>query len=350
ATGDEGVLDEEVPFLDGAPLAEGEHERYAEYRPGSITGTLLEHGLRALDRASRTGPRGLPLIGTGDWNDGFDRVGAGGRGESVWLAWFLVATLRSFTPLCRLRGLHERADELETRADAFVAAIEERAWDWDRYIRAFYDDGTPLGARGQPECEIDVIAQAWSVLSGAADPARARLSMATAEEHLVDDEHGIVKLFTPPFTGRGADPGYIRAYPQGIRENGGQYTHGAVWAAWAFAEPGVARPAHRLSRSPPPMRPAQTREACRVYRVEPYVVAADGGGHPPHVGRGGWSWYTGSAAWLYRFAVEGLLGIRRRGTALAIAPLLPPSWPGFSLRYRYGSSRYDVEVIATGDA
>lgn len=350
ATGDEGVLDEEVPFLDGAPLAEGEHERYAEYRPGSIAGTLLEHGLRALDHASRTGPRGLPLIGTGDWNDGFDRVGAGGRGESVWLAWFLVATLRRFAPLCRLRDLHERADELEARADAFVAAIEERAWDWDRYIRAFYDDGTPLGARGQPECEIDVIAQAWSVLSGAADPARARLSMATAEEHLVDDEHGIVRLFTPPFTGRGADPGYIRAYPQGIRENGGQYTHGAVWAAWAFAELGDAERAHRLFRYLAPMRHAQTREACRVYRVEPYVVAADVGGHPPHVGRGGWSWYTGSAAWLYRFAVEGLLGIRRRGAALAIAPLLPPSWPGFTLRYRYGSSRYDVEVIATADA
>ncbi|HEX7039652.1 MAG TPA: glucoamylase family protein [Trueperaceae bacterium] len=350
ATGDEGVLDEEAPFLEGAPLADDEHERYAEYAPGRLSATLLEHGLRALDRASRTGPRGLPLIGTGDWNDGFDRVGAGGRGESVWLAWFLVAALRRFAPLCRLRDLHARADELEARADAFVTAIEERAWDWDRYIRAFYDDGSPLGARGQPECEIDVIAQAWSVLSGAAEPARARLSMATADERLVDDEHALVRLFTPPFTGRGADPGYIAAYPPGIRENGGQYTHGAVWAAWAFAELGDADRAHDLFRYLSPMRRAVTREDCALYRVEPYVVAADIGGHPPHVGRGGWTWYTGSAAWLWRFAVEGLLGVRRRADKLLIRPLMPRSWPGFTLRYRYGSSVYEVEVRAADDA
>lgn len=349
ATGDEGVLDEEVPFLEGAPLAEGEHERYAEYQTGGLTATLLEHGLRALDRACRTGPRGLPLIGTGDWNDGFDRVGEGGRGESVWLAWFLVATLRRFAPLCRLRGLHERADELEARAAAFAAAVEERAWDWDRYIRAFYDDGSPLGARGQPECEIDVIAQAWASLSGAADPSRARLAMDTAEERLVDHEHRIVRLFTPPFTGQGADPGYIAAYPMGIRENGGQYTHGAVWAAWAFAELGDAERAHRLFQYLSPMRHAATSEECRRYRVEPYVVAADIGGHPPHEGRGGWTWYTGSAAWLWRFAVEGILGLRRRGDALVVSPRLPRSWPGFSLRYRYGASVYEVEVTASDE-
>ncbi len=346
ATGDEGVLDEEVPFLEGAPLAEDEHERYADYPSGGLKATLLEHGLRALDRASRTGPRGLPLMGTGDWNDGFDRVGAGGRGESVWLAWFLVAALRRFAPLCRLRGLHARADELEARAETFVTAVEERAWDWDRYIRAFYDDGSPLGARGQPECEIDVIAQAWSVLSGAAQPARARLSMETADARLVDDEHALVRLFAPPFTGHGADPGYIAAYPPGIRENGGQYTHGAVWAAWAFAELGDAERAHELFRYLSPMRRARTREECSVYRVEPYVVAADIGGYPPHVGRGGWTWYTGSAAWLYRLAVEGLLGVRRRGDRLVVAPRLPASWPGFELRYRYGESVYRVEVHA----
>ncbi len=349
ALGDEGVLDEEVPFLEGAQLAPGEHERYAEFTTSGLTATLLEHGLRALDHASGTGPRGLPLIGTGDWNDGFDRVGADGRGESVWLAWFLVATLRRFAPLCRLRGLDARADELEARAQAFVMAIEEHAWDGDRYIRAFYDDGTPLGARGQPECDIDVIAQAWSVLSGAGDIDRAHLSMATAEEHLVDVEQGIVRLFTPPFTGRGADPGYIRAYPMGIRENGGQYTHGAVWAAWAFAELGDAETAHRLFRYLSPMRHAQTREAASVYRVEPYVVAADIGGHPPHVGRGGWSWYTGSAAWLYRFAVEGLLGVRRRANALTIAPRLPNSWPGYRFSYRFHSSRYEVQVILSDE-
>jgi cyclic beta-1,2-glucan synthetase len=344
ATGDAAVLDEPCAFLTGAELEPGEHERYDRYATGEATATLYEHAWRALDRASTEGPNGLPLIGGGDWNDGMNRVGLGGRGESVWLAWFLIDTLRRFAPVCEARGDAVRAERYLDRADGYRRAVEAHGWDGAWYLRASYDDGTPIGSHRSDEARIDAIAQAWAVLSGAADPERARTAMASAYERLVRSDEGLVLLLAPPFDAGEKDPGYIKGYLPGVRENGGQYTHGAVWLAWAFARLGDGERAHALFDLLNPVRHAGTRAAAERYRVEPYAVAADVYGVPPHVGRGGWSWYTGSAGWLYRLGLDALLGIRRHGDELEIAPCIPPTWPGFEVDYRVGAATYRIEV------
>lgn len=345
ATGDDGVLDESCAFLTGAELGPGEHERYDRYAASEATAPLYEHACRALDRATTEGPHGLPLIGGGDWNDGMNRVGLGGRGESVWLAWFLIDTLRRFAPVCEERGDAPRAARYLERADAYRLAVEDHGWDGGWYLRASYDDGTPIGSSRSDEARIDAIAQAWAVLSGAADPARARTAMEAAYERLVRSDEGLVLLLTPPFDAGEKDPGYIKGYLPGVRENGGQYTHGAVWLAWAFARLGDGERAHALFDLLNPVRHADTREAAERYVVEPYAVAADVYGVPPHVGRGGWSWYTGSAGWLYRLGLDALLGIRRHGDELEIAPCIPPTWPGFEVDYRVGDAVYRIEVV-----
>ena len=325
------------------------HESYDRFPVGERKGTLFEHCLKALERASTSGRHGLPLIGSGDWNDGMSRVGIGGEGESVWLAFFLSTTLRSFAALCEERGEPKLAERLRARAAAYQGAVEAEAWDGAWYLRAFYDDGTPLGSHVSDEAKIDVIAQAWSVLSGHADAARSERAMRSAEEHLVKDEQSLILLLTPPFDKGRMDPGYIKGYPPGVRENGGQYTHGAIWFAWATATLGDGERAMQLFRMLNPAERTQEQRAAAHYRVEPYVVAADVYGWPPHVGRGGWTWYTGSAGWLYRLGVERLLGLTRRGGGLDIAPVLPPSWPGFSVTYTHGSSRYLIEVERASD-
>ncbi|HXH62839.1 MAG TPA: protein ndvB, partial [Gemmatimonadales bacterium] len=343
-TGDQASLDVAVPFLDGAPLATGQLESYFEPRISAQQGTLFEHCARALDRSLAVGVHGLPLMGTGDWNDGMNRVGVGGKGESVWLAWFLHAVLASWAPIAEARGERARAAAWTGHAAALVDAIDRAAWDGDWYRRAYFDDGTPLGAKGSYACAIDSIAQSWSVISGGADPGRAQRALASLDERLVRREDRLILLLTPPFDHTTLDPGYIKGYLPGVRENGGQYTHAATWAVIAFAMLGDGARAAELLGLLNPISHAATPSAMRRYAVEPYVVAGDVYSEAPHVGRGGWTWYTGSSAWLYRAGIEWLLGFRLRGARLALAPCIPPEWKGFTMVYRHHSTRYEIVV------
>jgi cyclic beta-1,2-glucan synthetase len=344
ATGDEAVLDEQIPFLRGAALEPDEEERYGQFMVTSELYSLYEHCRRAIERGTTAGPHGLPLMGNGDWNDGMNRVGIHGRGESVWLGWFLHATLTRFAALCERRDDEVLAFTLRDRAAILAEHLEERAWDGGWYLRAFYDDGTPLGSSQNAECQIDSIAQSWAVLSGAGDPTRAAQAMRAVRERLVRPEEGLLLLFTPPFDQTPHDPGYIKGYLPGIRENGGQYTHAALWSVWAFAELGDGDYAQTLFRMLSPIHHAASAAESERYKVEPYVVAADVYGVPPHTGRGGWTWYTGSAGWMYRLGLEGILGVQRTGNRLRLAPHVPAAWPGFSVTYRYGRSTYRLHV------
>jgi cyclic beta-1,2-glucan synthetase len=344
-TGDEEILDEEIPFLTGEPLAEGEHERYFVPEVSGQAGSLYEHCARALDVSLGLGPHELPLIGTGDWNDGMNRVGEGGRGESVWLAWFLLLTLDGFAGLAARRGDARRVERWRAFTDQVRAALEENGWDGDWYRRAYFDDGTPLGSATNEECRIDSIAQSWAVLSGVAPRDRAAHAMKAVEQYLVRRGDGLVLLFTPPFDRTPLDPGYIKGYVPGIRENGGQYTHAAIWSVIAFAELGDGDKAAELFSILNPINHASTRAGIHRYKVEPYVAVADVYAEPPHVGRGGWTWYTGSAGWMYRAGVEWILGFRLRGSNLHFDPCIPRNWSGFEVSFRYHSSRYEIEVV-----
>jgi cyclic beta-1,2-glucan synthetase len=343
-TGDASILTEGVPFRRGDPLETGEMERYGHYEATAEEYSLYEHCRRALERGMTAGPHGLPLMGGGDWNDGMNRVGVEGRGESVWLGWFLYATLAHFASMCERMGDGEQAATYRRRARDLLRALEEGGWDGGWYRRAYYDDGMPLGSSTNRECQIDSIAQSWAVLSGAADPERAVRAMEAVYDRLVRPDDRLVLLFTPPFDETPRDPGYIKGYPPGIRENGGQYTHAALWAAWALAELGQGDRAGTLSRLLNPIYHADTPEKVMRYRVEPYVVAADVYSMPPHVGRGGWTWYTGSAGWMYRLGLEATLGIRRVGGVLQIDPCVPADWPGYELTYRAGGTTYRIRV------
>ncbi|HHW14171.1 MAG TPA: glycosyl transferase family 36, partial [Firmicutes bacterium] len=343
-TGDETIWDEVVPFLEGEPLADGEDERYGPTRVSAETGSLYEHCVRAVDHALRFGPHGLPLIGTGDWNDGLNHVGREGRGESVWLGWFLYAVLQAFAPVCRARGDSARAETYEQAAAALGAALDRHGWDGQWYRRAYTDQGTPLGSLQNEECQIDCIAQAWAAISGAAPPARVRAALASVHHRLLDREEGLLRLLTPAFAHTEPSPGYIQAYPRGVRENGGQYTHGAVWMIIAWAKLGEGNRAYELLRLLNPIYHAQTQGEALRYRVEPYVVAADVYSAPPYAGRGGWTWYTGAAGWFYQAALEWVLGVQRRGARLYLKPCLPELWREYSVSYAYGRSRYEILV------
>lgn len=343
-TGDRAALDEAIPFLDGAVLPPGELE--SVFTPGVAAerGTLFEHCARALDQSLRVGAHGLPLMGTGDWNDGMNRVGAEGKGESVWLAWFLHSNLTAWVPIAAARGEAKRAETWASHARALGEAVERDAWDGRWYRRAYFDDGTPLGTAGSEACAIDAIAQSWSVMSGAADSDRARRAMASVDEHLVRTDDRVVLLLTPPFDQTALEPGYIKGYVPGVRENGGQYTHAAAWTVIAFAALGDGDKAAALLAMLNPITHTATPQGVQRYRGEPYVVAGDVYSEAPHAGRGGWSWYTGAAGWLYRAGIEWLLGIRVRGTRLVIDPCIPSDWPGFTATVSYRSARYDIEV------
>jgi cyclic beta-1,2-glucan synthetase len=343
-TGDDAVMDEIIPFLDGPKLAPGQSESYFEPEISDARASLFEHCARALDRSLTSGAHGLPLIGTGDWNDGMNEVGADGRGESVWLGWFLHAVLSAWAPIADARGEGKRAERWREHVSALKDALEREAWDGRWYRRAYFDDGTPLGAAANDACRIDSIAQSWSVLSGAADPVRQARAMAAVDEHLVRRADDLVLLFTPPFDDTLLEPGYIKGYLPGIRENGGQYTHAAIWTAMAFAALGDGDKAAELLGMLNPINRARTEAGVQRYTVEPYVVAADVYAEPPHVGRGGWTWYTGSAGWLYRAGVESMLGLRLRGGRLGVDPCIPRGWPGFKATFRYRSARYDIVV------
>ena len=344
ATGDRTVLDEVVPFLESDVLAEGQHESYFQPRVSETRATLFEHCARTLDRSLTVGHHGLPLMGTGDWNDGMNRVGQQGKGESIWLGWFLHTILWEFAKVAAARGEHHRAETWRLHVSALKAALEWEGWDGDWYRRAYFDDGTPLGSATDTECRIDSIVQSWGVISGAAEPGRGARAMAAVEQHLVRRPEGLIALFTPPFDRTPLDPGYIKGYVPGIRENGGQYTHAAVWTVLAFAALGDGDKAGELFRMLNPINHTTSRANVQRYKVEPYVVAGDVYAEAPHVGRGGWTWYTGAAGWLYRAGMEWILGFRVRGTALCIDPCIPRTWPGYSIRFRYHSALYDIAV------
>jgi cyclic beta-1,2-glucan synthetase len=347
-TGDASVLDEYVPFLEMRPLEPHEHEVYDLPRVTEEHASVYEHCLRALRRACTTGAHGLPLIGIGDWNDGMNRVGVEGRGESVWLAWFLVATLRAFAVHAEKRGDAAVAADFRTRADAYVAAVEAHGWDGEWYRRAYFDDGTPLGSRESDECRIDSIAQSWSVISGAGDPVRQDQAMRSLEQHLVRDDARLLMLLAPPFDRTPNDPGYIKGYLPGVRENGAQYTHAALWAVLATALRGDGDRAFELYQMLNPLTHASTPEGVERYRGEPYVVAADVYTAPDQLGRGGWTWYTGSASWMYRVGLEAILGFTRRGDTLRIEPCVPDHWPEFTIEYRFGAAVYAIRVLEPG--
>jgi len=341
---DTGVLDEPIAFLEGPLLASAEADNFFLPRASTTSATLFEHCARALDASLALGRHGLPLMGTGDWNDGMNRVGEKGEGESVWLGWFLYATLTAFAPLALARGETERAGRWILHADALKVALEREAWDGDWYVRAYFDDGTALGATAADECRIDSIAQSWAVLSGAAQPARAAQAMSALDRELIRRDEGLALLFAPPFDCTPHDPGYVKGYPTGVRENGGQYTHAAAWSVLAFAALGQGDRAAELFAMLNPINHARTRADALRYKVEPYVVCADIYSMPPHIGRGGWTWYTGSAGWLQRAGVEGVLGLKIRSAMLRVDPCIPKAWSHFDAKLAYKSSTYAVRV------
>ena len=347
-TDDKPILDEAIPFLEGAVLDAGQLDAYFEPRISAEHGTLFEHCARALDRSLGVGVHGLPLMGTGDWDDGMNRVGVQGKGESVWLGWFLHTVLEKWAPVAAARGETKRAETWAEHAKTIKLAVEREAWDGSWYRRAYFDDGTPLGTAGGDACAIASIAQSWGVLSGAADAGRARLAMKSVEQHLARRNDDLILLLTPPFNHTALQPGYIKAYVPGVRENGGQYTHAAVWTVIAFAELGDGDKAAELFAMLNPITHSATPHGVQKYRVEPYVVVGDIYSEAPHVGRGGWTWYTGSAGWLYRAGIEWLLGVRVRGARLTVNPCIPSGWPGFTVKLRYRSAQYDIAVENPG--
>ena len=349
ATGDTGVLDEPVHFIQGRPIKDGEDAYYDLPERSEEAASLYEHCVRAVLHGLEFGRHGLPLMGSGDWNDGMNLVGPGGKGESVWLGFFLYDVLLQFAEIARTRGDLSFVTRCRDEAAGLRRNLEQNGWDGAWYCRAFFDDGTPLGSKDGPECRIDSIAQSWSVLSGAADHERSRMAMEAVDKHLVRREHGLIQLLDPPFDKSDLNPGYIKGYAPGVRENGGQYTHAAVWAAMAFAQLGDHRRAWELFGMINPVNHGRSTGETAVYKVEPYVVAADVYAVRPHTGRGGWTWYTGSAAWMYRLIVESLLGLRLEMDKLHVAPCLPADWKGFKVHYRYRETVYHIEVLQTGD-
>jgi cyclic beta-1,2-glucan synthetase len=342
ASGDASILDEKIPFLKAEPLRPEEAERHGQYDPTTEGYTLYEHCRRAVKKGATSSAHGLPLMGSGDWNDGMNRVGMAGRGESVWLGWFLHATLTRFSSLCWL--MKDDPEPYRQQAERLARALELHAWDGNWYLRAFYDDGARLGSSEDDECRIDSIAQSWAVLSQAAEPLRAAQAMESVDQLLVHQADQLILLLTPPFDKTERDPGYIKGYPPGVRENGGQYTHAAIWTAWAFAMLGQGDRAGALFRLLNPIYQADSPKKVARYKVEPYVIAADIYSQPPHTGTGGWTWYTGSAGWMYRLGLEAILGLTRLGNVLKIDPCIPKDWPGFKVNYRFGATRYSINV------
>jgi cellobiose phosphorylase len=343
-TGDAAILDQMVPFLEAKPLEAKEIESLSIPIASHVEGTLLEHCRRAIARANTSGPHGLPLIGGGDWNDGLNRVGLGGKGESVWLAWFQICVLNDFAELLALRELNEEAKACRVRITELAQIIDAQAWDGGWYRRGYFDDGTPFGSKENTEARIDSLPQTWAAISGAGDANRVEVALRSLEENLVCEADQLILLFTPPFDKTTADVGYIKAYPPGVRENGGQYTHGATWVPMAFARQGDGDKAVRFLRMLNPIEHARDEKDCERYKVEPYVMPGDVYTLAGQVGRGGWTWYTGAAAWTYRVWLEEILGFQRRGEKLTINPVIPKDWPGFRLRYRFQNTIYHIAV------
>ncbi len=347
-TGDWSVLDERIPYLKGKALEPSEAEAYFEPQISEEEGSLFEHCLRAIDYSLRFGPNGLPLIGSGDWNDGFSRVGILGRGESVWLGWFLIKILNDFALICEKRGEIKKAEGYREQSQKLKATIHTVAWDGQWFLRAFHDDGTIMGSSNSVEGRIDSIAQSWSILSGAGESEKAKQAMHSVEQNLFLREHQLALLFTPPFGSTAFDPGYIRDYPAGIRENGGQYNHAVAWLIAAYCQIGLPDKAYELFNMMNPIMRTDSFDKAWRYKLEPYAVAADIYSHPSHLGRGGWSWYTGSAAWLYRVCLEYILGFQLRGESFSVHPVLPSTWPGYRMSFRKGDKTHEIVVEKKG--
>jgi len=346
-TGDREVLGQQAGFLEGRLVGSGEESYYDLPAQSAERADLYEHCVRAIRHGLDFGVHGLPLIGTGDWNDGMNNVGAHGKGESVWLGFFLFYVLMRFTDVARLRGDTEFAERCRVEAERLRKNIEQHAWDGAWYRRAYFDDGTPLGSSSSPECQIDSIAQSWSVLSGAGDAQHQQTAMNSLDRRLVRRDHALVKLLDPPFDHSALDPGYIKGYLPGVRENGGQYTHAAIWAAMAFFAMDEADRGWELLQMINPVNRSTSAESADIYKVEPYVVSADVYAVAPHIGRGGWTWYTGSAGWMYRLIVESMLGITLEADKLRLDPRIPSAWAGCNVIYRYRETFYDISISRT---
>jgi cellobiose phosphorylase len=342
--GDTGVLDEQVPFLDARPVMPEEESYYDLPNRSQESATLYQHCIRAIENGLKFGEHGLPLMGSGDWNDGMNLVGKEGRGESVWLAFFLYDVLRQFAELARARKDAAFAERFLAEAKQLQENIEEHAWDGQWYLRAYFDNGEALGSKTNSECQIDSISQSWSVISGAGESARSRRALHALNERLVRRDAKLIELFAPPFDKSALEPGYIKGYIPGVRENGGQYTHGAIWAAMAFALMRENERAWELFALLNPMQHGATAEQIAIYKVEPYVMAADVYAVAPHIGRGGWTWYTGSAGWMYRFLTETLLGVHLEGNRLRVIPRFPPSWTNYKIHYRHRQTVYHITI------
>ncbi|HKM97009.1 MAG TPA: cyclic beta 1-2 glucan synthetase, partial [Buttiauxella sp.] len=343
-TGDIGLLEHRLPYLEGRELLPGEESAYEQPVISTFEESLWEHGVKAIRNGLRFGQHGLPLMGAGDWNDGMNLVGLEGKGESVWLGFFLYDVMQRFAKLAEQINEHDTATLCRAEAVKLQKNLEANGWDGAWYRRGYFDSGETLGSQNAKECQIDAIAQSWSVLSGAGSTERCTQAMQALDSRLVDTEAGLIKLLTPPFNGNGPNPGYIQGYLPGVRENGGQYTHGAIWAVMAFARSGNIERAWQLWSMINPINHSLTPDAAERYKVEPYVMTADIYSVAPHTGRGGWSWYTGSAGWAYRLIVETLLGIERHGDSITVHTLLPRDWPSVSLVYQHGSSHYRINV------
>jgi cellobiose phosphorylase len=349
STGDTGVLDESVAFLEGRPVNPEEDSYYDLPGRSHTTSTLYDHCVQAIMAGLKKGEHGLPLIGSGDWNDGMNLVGEQGKGESVWLGFFLHQVLTRFAELANRHGDSPFSARCQSEAALLRQSIEQNAWDGEWFRRAYFDNGSPLGSASNPECQIDSVAQSWSVLSGICDAQRSRKAMDALDKQLVDRKHGLIKLLAPPFDKSDLDPGYIRGYVPGVRENGGQYTHAAIWAAMAFAAMGDGARAWELFGMINPVNHSRSPEELATYKVEPYVMAADIYAVAPHIGRGGWTWYTGSAGWMYRLIVESLLGLRLEVDKLYFAPCFPVDWTGFKVHYRFRETVYHITVLQSAD-
>ncbi len=347
---DTGILDEKLFFLDGRAVKPEEESYYDLPNRSEESGTLYEHCVRAIEHGLHFGDHGLPLIGCGDWNDGFNLIGAEGRGESVWLAFFLFDVLKRFSQLARQRGDSAFAERCSAQAEQLRQQIKVHAWDGKWYRRAYFDNGEPLGSSSNAECQIDSLSQSWSVLAGASDRERSRQAMEAVEQRLVRRDAGLIQLFDPPFANSHLNPGYVKGYVPGVRENGGQYTHAAVWTVMAFAELGEHELAWELFHILNPVNHGSTRSKAAIYKVEPYVIAADVYSVSPHVGRGGWTWYTGSAGWMYRLLTETMLGVKLEGETLRVEPRMPKSWPGFKIHYRFRETIYHISVVKSDEA
>ncbi|GIP31491.1 GH36-type glycosyl hydrolase domain-containing protein [Paenibacillus sp. J2TS4] len=344
-TGDDSILEETAPYLRSEPLGEDEHERYEVTVTSEESGTIYDHCLRAIERSLRFGEHGLPLIGIGDWNDGLSRVGAEGRGESVWLGWFICYILDRFAELCERRGDSARAERYREVRSSLAASLNDHAWDGQWYRRAFTDAGQWLGSVHNVECRIDAIAQSWSVISGAGEADKARRAMQSFDRNLVDRSLSVVSLLTPPFDRTDPSPGYIQGYPPGIRENGAQYTHGVLWSIFAWCQLGNGDKAFELFHMLNPITHTRTPGEVRRYVGEPYVMSADVYTTDPHKGHAGWTWYTGAAGWMYQACIEGILGLLRRGERLYVRPCIPSEWPELAIQYRFGDTMYRITIL-----